>query len=112
MRLDEIAKMAIDEVSAELKSIQSLDEKKAFEITETSHKSQITQPANEMPTNNNEEILSEEIFLKNLKERLEVLFEGLCEMPKDKLENRLDITLKFLEFALANVENRLSNIKK
>ncbi len=59
-----------------------------------------------------ESINSEKVFLTNLKERVEVLFEGLNEIPKDKLEERLGLTLKFLEFVLARVENRLENLEK
>lgn len=118
MKLDEIAKIAIDEVSAELKDIDMIDEQRpAFMIRsleqpkdqeiKTNTKEQVAQTIY-----NDENIGSEEIFLKNLHERIEVLFEGLNETPKENLEHRLDITLKFLEFALANVEHRLNNIKK
>lgn len=54
----------------------------------------------------------EEIFLKNLKERVLVLFEGLNATGEDNLKDRLSLTLKFLEFVLANVENRLENLQK
>jgi len=54
----------------------------------------------------------EEIFLKNLKERILVLFEGLNATSEENLKDRLSLTLKFLEFVLANVENRLENLQK
>lgn len=54
----------------------------------------------------------EEIFLKNLKERILVLFEGLNATGEENLKDRLSLTLKFLEFVLANVENRLENLQK
>ena len=54
----------------------------------------------------------EEIFLKNLKERILVLFEGLNATGEEDLKDRLSLTLKFLEFVLANVENRLENLQK
>ena len=54
----------------------------------------------------------EEIFLKNLKERVLVLFEGLNATSEENLKGRLSLTLKFLEFVLANVENRLENLQK
>lgn len=49
---------------------------------------------------------SEELFLKDVKERLLVLFEGL-NVNDDKTEQRLKITLEFLEFLLASIEDRL-----
>lgn len=51
-------------------------------------------------------------FLQNLRERIEVLFVGLNETPKQNLEDRLELTLKFLEFTLANVENHLEKLSK
>lgn len=49
---------------------------------------------------------SEELFLKDVKERLLVLFDGL-NANDDKTEQRLKITIEFLEFLLANIEDRL-----
>lgn len=52
--------------------------------------------------------LNEDIFLKNLKERILVLFEGLNDTKKEDLESRLELTINFLEFLLANIEDRLN----
>lgn len=51
--------------------------------------------------------LNEDIFLKHLRERILVLFEGLNSIKKDELENRLNLTINFLEFLLANIEDKL-----
>ncbi|MBF7043152.1 2-oxoglutarate:acceptor oxidoreductase [Campylobacter volucris] len=56
----------------------------------------------EEPIQNNEEF-----FLKNLRERILVLFEGLKNTKDEHLEKRLDITITFLEFLLAKIEDRL-----
>ena len=58
------------------------------------------------------EISDEEIFLANLAERIEVLFEGLKQTSEQDLSQRLELTTKFLEFTLANIENRLQNLSK
>lgn len=59
-----------------------------------------------------DEILTDEaIFLKNAKERILVLFEGLQSPKNDNLEIKLDITLNFLEFLLASIEERLEKVK-
>lgn len=50
---------------------------------------------------------NEEFFLKNLRERILVLFEGLKNTKDEHLEKRLDITITFLEFLLAKIEDRL-----
>ncbi len=51
--------------------------------------------------------LGEDIFLKNLRERILVLFEGLNRIEKEDLEQRLNLTINFLEFLLANIEDKL-----
>lgn len=49
----------------------------------------------------------ERIFLEHSKERLLVLFEGLQASEMKSLEAKLDITLNFLEYHLATIEQRL-----
>ena len=168
MKLEEIAKMAIDEVAMELERMDaaqenlgaseaesaanltdvpassgdvnltnaaglanlvseiSVDEASEFEaVLESATNSQKTsakfdavqesdltaapQKAFEVEVAN---FTGEEIFLKNLKERVLVLFEGLNVTSEENLKDRLSLTLKFLEFVLANVENRLENLQK
>lgn len=167
MKLEEIAKMAIDEVAMELKQMSavqesfaseaesatnlkgvpvssgdvnltnaaglanlvseiSVDEASEFEaVLESATNSQNVAPefdgleevaATAAPQKAFEvevaNFTGEEIFLKNLKERILVLFEGLNATDEENLKDRLSLTLKFLEFVLANVENRLENLQK
>ncbi|MBM0637097.1 2-oxoglutarate:acceptor oxidoreductase [Campylobacter sp. VicNov18] len=51
--------------------------------------------------------LNEDIFLQRLRERILVLFEGLNSIKEEELESRLNLTLNFLEFLLANIEYKL-----
>lgn len=53
----------------------------------------------------------EKKFLSSLKERILVLFEGLHSPNEKNLETRLDITLNFLEYLLAAIEERQQKIK-
>ena len=138
MKLDDIARMAISEVSAELEKIEALQNKKQEELerenlkkellamesakeqvfeepkVETSVPSVQSEPepkvAQILPKSR--EISEEEIFLANLAERIEVLFEGLEQTSEQDLGQRLELTTKFLEFTLANIENRLQNLSK
>ena len=138
MKLDDIARMAISEVSAELEKIEALQNKKQEELerenlkkellamesakeqvfeepkVETSVPSVQSEPepkvAQILPKSR--EISEEEIFLANLAERIEVLFEGLKQTNEQDLGQRLELTTKFLEFTLANIENRLQNLSK
>ena len=137
MKLDDIARMAISEVSAELEKIEALQNKKQEELerenlkkellamesakeqvfeepkVETSVPSAQSEPEPAVQISpKSREISEEEIFLANLAERIEVLFEGLKQTSEQDLNQRLELTTKFLEFTLANIENRLQNLSK
>ena len=135
MKLDDIARMAISEVSAELEKIEALQNKKQEELErenlkkellameareqETADEPEIEISAQSKPepkvaqiSPKSREISEEEIFLANLAERIEVLFEGLKQTSEQDLSQRLELTTKFLEFTLANIENRLQNLSK
>ena len=135
MKLDDIARMAISEVSAELEKIEALQSKKQEELErENLKKELLAMEAREQETADepeieanlqsepeskvaqilpkSREISDEEIFLANLAERIEVLFEGLKQTSEQELSQRLELTTKFLEFTLANIENRLQNLSK
>ena len=141
MKLDDIARMAISEVSAELEKIEALQSKKQEELERENLKKELLaiESANEQVLEEpkveasvpsaqsaqsepepkvaqilpkSREISEEEIFLANLAERIEVLFEGLKQTSEQDLGQRLELTTKFLEFTLANIENRLQNLSK
>ena len=135
MKLDDIARMAISEVSAELEKIEALQNKKQEELErenlkkellaiETADEHVLEEPKVEASVQSepelkvaqispkSREISEEEIFLANLAERIEVLFEGLKQTSEQDLSQRLELTTKFLEFTLANIENRLQNLSK
>ena len=52
----------------------------------------------------------EKEFLEFIKSRTEVLFLGLKTKDIKNIDDKLDITLKYLEFLLATVEKRLESI--
>ena len=135
MKLDDIARMAISEVSAELEKIEALQSKKQEELErenlkkellamETSEQEAAEEPELEISAQSepepkvaqispkSREISDEEFFLANLAERIEVLFEGLKQTSEQDLSQRLELTTKFLEVTLANIENRLQNLSK
>ncbi|WP_299086238.1 hypothetical protein [uncultured Campylobacter sp.] len=57
-------------------------------------------------------ISSEAEFLSAIKERILVLFEGLNAFDQGDLNARMELNLKFMEFLLASIENRLENLSK
>ena len=135
MKLDDIARMAISEVSAELEKIEALQSKKQEELERENLKKELLameareqeaadeseleisvqsepEPKVAQISPKSREISDEEFFLANLAERIEVLFEGLKQTSEQELSQRLELTTKFLEFTLANIENRLQNLSK
>ncbi len=54
----------------------------------------------------------EKFFLNSMKERLLVLFEGFQAPNNTNIEAKLDMTLNFLEYALATIEQREHDIEK
>jgi len=63
-------------------------------------------------TNADFKISSEAEFLSAIKERILVLFEGLNAFEQGDLSARVELNLKFMEFLLASIENRLENLSK
>lgn len=66
---------------------------------------------NSIDSTQNTSTNSEKEYLLALKERLEVLFAGL-KNNEDNLSLRLDLTIRFLEFLLANTNERLTKLPK
>lgn len=62
-------------------------------------------------TQESQEPDNEQEFLIKLKERIEVLFAGL-NANDENTAVRLDLTIRFLEFLLAKIQNRLENLPK
>lgn len=57
-------------------------------------------------------ISSEAEFLNALKERILVLFEGLNAFDQGDIEARIELNLKFMEFLLASIDDRLEHLSK
>lgn len=124
MNLEDLAKKAINEVSTEISKKDDENEVKNKETEQVSVESEeeveiplhaevidFTDPHKKppQPGQDTNHILSanEELFLKNVKERVLVLFEGLKAAEYEDIETRLDLTINFLEFLLASIEDKL-----
>jgi len=55
---------------------------------------------------------SEILFLNSLRERLLVLFEGFQAPNNTNIEAKVDMTLNFLEYALATIDLRAQKLEK
>lgn len=51
-------------------------------------------------------------MLEGIRERLLVLFEGFQSPNNVQLEAKIDLTLNFLEYLLAMIDNRLDSLKE
>jgi len=54
----------------------------------------------------------EEQFLKKLKERILVMFEGFNSPKNKNVEEKLDITINFLEYLLSLTDERLESLNR
>ncbi|EAJ6140497.1 2-oxoglutarate:acceptor oxidoreductase [Campylobacter lari] len=95
-------KKEINQVAQEL--IQELDD---LEVKVKEDKQAMAIKVEALEEKEESVINNEEFFLKNLRERILVLFEGLKNTKDEHIEKRLDITITFLEFLLAKIEDRL-----
>ncbi|WP_297483148.1 hypothetical protein [Sulfurimonas sp.] len=58
------------------------------------------------------EIDSELIYLDSIRERLLVLFEGFQAPNNANIEAKVDMTLNFLEYTLATIDERVENLER
>ncbi len=52
------------------------------------------------------------MYLKSIKERLLVLFEGFQAPNNTNIEAKIDMTLNFLEYTLATIDTRVEMLEK
>ncbi len=69
-------------------------------------------PSVESSSSKVESVHSEALFLKNMRERIHVLFEGFQSPNNVNIEAKVDLTLNFLEYLLSSIETRIKEIEK
>ncbi len=55
---------------------------------------------------------NELLFLKSMRERLLVLFEGFQAPNNTNIEAKIDMTLNFLEYVLVTIDSRVEEIER
>jgi hypothetical protein len=55
---------------------------------------------------------SELMYLNSIRERLLVLFEGFQAPNNSNIEAKMDLTLNFLEYVLATIDERVEKLEK
>lgn len=88
------------------------------EARDTTQKEQDKEPEQEIE--NEEEFASEDgqsvnselLFLKSMRERLLVLFEGFQAPNNTNIEAKIDMTLNFLEYLLVTIDSRAEELER
>lgn len=101
---------------AEMEDNNTQPQSSDFEVKETIAKVQKSEPVEEIRTvsNDSKETSSdgELIYLNSIRERLLVLFEGFQAPNNTNIEAKVDMTLNFLEYVLATIDNRVETLEK
>ncbi len=110
MELRELILSTLAEIEEELVSPLAIEEEKVLELPQESmnaiHEEEVFPETT--VTSKGEEVL----FLEGMRERLLVLCEGLQSPEVVNLEAKLEITLHFLTYLLATIEQRLGCYEK
>lgn len=110
INIDELSKLAFEEVQKELNAKENAiqEEAKAPIIVE-----EIIQNDDiKISENNEKSTISEyeKAYLKKIRERILVLFEALnAKQDDESLEQKVEITISFIEFLLASIEDRIKD---
>lgn len=66
----------------------------------------------EFASEDGQSVNSELLFLKSMRERLLVLFEGFQAPNNTNIEAKIDMTLNFLEYLLVTIDSRAEEIER
>ncbi|MFA6757023.1 MAG: hypothetical protein WCR62_04705 [Sulfurospirillaceae bacterium] len=91
-----------------LSTLAELEEPKTNEEVEK----EIEKSFKEEPSLKKEESPLVDLFLSNIRERILVLFEGFQSPNNKNIEAKLDLTLNFLEYLLASIDEYLKEDSK
>ncbi len=89
-----------------LSTLQEIDDN----VSDKNNKTEDIKEIDEIMQTENSRYESEQRFLQTIQERLLVLFEGFQSPNNAKIDAKVDLTLNFLEYLLAMIENRLQQL--
>lgn len=108
-RLMSVAKEAKAEIKPQAKDEkvpeEKPQEKKAVKVEASPRQQPAPQIKLKYPSRNDEEQ-----FLRNLKERILVMFEGFNSPKNQNIDAKVDLTINFLEYLLSVTDERLESI--
>ena len=102
---------------AEMEDINTQPQSSDFEVKETiTEIKNNTSPEEDKSLASEDDIStafdSEHMYLNSIRERLLVLFEGFQAPNNTNIEAKVDMTLNFLEYILATIDNRVEILEK
>jgi len=98
----------IPTLSPELKVKKEIKVRTPLKMNQVKNDS-VTSIVRELEENTTEDEMQ---FLNSLRERLLVLFEGFQAPNNTNIEAKIDMTLNFLEYVLATIDDRIDLTKK
>lgn len=113
MELEDAILSTLKEIEEKGKSQLLQPKKQPFEVKEKKGIKASAQKQDENEISSKQSFAgAEEAFLLSTRERLLVLFEGFQAPNNTNIEAKIDLTLNFLEYMLASIDNRIETIKK
>jgi len=106
MELKDMIISTLAELEESADSVEAEEEQKSESVVESSQSVETQNPMDIDSITS-----SETQFYENIRERILVLFEGFQSPNNKDIEAKVDLTLNFLEYLLATIDERLENLK-
>jgi len=104
-----LSTLAEMEDSTQIQETPVTSTQKEEHFFEATPQSVLEEPKVEMKASTSD---SELIYLNSIRERLLVLFEGFQAPNNANIEAKVDMTLNFLEYTLATIDDRVQKLEK
>jgi len=114
MELKDVILSTLAEIEEDIEETQSSDQQETCKAAENAHEcvEKKAQSTLSTPTERPDSLSDEAYFLEHLRERILVLFEGFQSPHNKSVEAKVDLTLNFLEYLLATLDERLKELKQ
>ncbi|SFV60740.1 FIG00469478: hypothetical protein [hydrothermal vent metagenome] len=109
MELKDVILSTLAEMEEE-RPLENLEEKNS--ISEDVVAETVIKPEENVSKGSKSGVESELIYLDSIRERLLVLFEGFQAPNNSNIEAKIDMTLNFLEYTLATIDERVENLER
>lgn len=112
MELKDVILSTLAEMEEEIPALDAKKEENAYKTFEPTPQSNSLVEEQGISTQTSKIVDNELLFLQSIRERLLVLFEGFQAPNNANIEAKIDMTLNFLEYTLATIDERVSVLQK